>query len=233
MKKRNIAVICLIIIALLLRFAVSGHEFIAYALFALALLIIIFAKAGKKLRRVICLILALGIAYFCVVEVPIIKTSFGDDAFDADYIIVLGAGVNGETPSLSLLERLDAARDYLNAHPDTIAVVSGGKGGGESITEAEAMERRLISEGIAKERIIKEEKASSTYENLKFSFEITGKDAKVAVVSSEYHLYRAKLMANAMGREVGLIPAHTTYPSIMINYFIREAFGVTYYYLTA
>ena len=233
MKKRNIVILCLVVIGLLLQFVFSGHSYLAYCSYFLALLIFVFSKAGKKLKRIVCVVLALGIAYFAVIEVPIIKSAAGDGDFDADYLIVLGAGVNGTAPSLSLRERLTAAEEYLNEHPDTTAVVSGGKGNNEDISEAEVMERWLLEKGIAPSRIIKEDKATSTYENLKYSFELIGTDKKVAVISSEYHLYRTKLMADDMGLKIGLIPAHTTYPGMRINYFIREAFGVTYYYLTA
>ena len=71
------------------------------------------------------------------------------------------------------------------------------------------------------------------YENLKFSFEIISSlgnadTAKIAVVTSEYHIYRAKLIADSLDTEVYAVAAHTTYPTVRLNYFIREAFGVTY-----
>jgi uncharacterized SAM-binding protein YcdF (DUF218 family) len=84
----------------------------------------------------------------------------------------LGAGLHGTTPSLSLTNRLAAALAFLEEHPDTVAIVSGGQGPGENMTEAEAMTIWLEARGIAPERIIGEPEATSTAENLENSFRI-------------------------------------------------------------
>ena len=83
-------------------------------------------------------------------------------------------------------------------------------------------------------RIIVEDKAISTMENLEFSFKLIREaggepDGNVAIVTSEYHLCRAKLMAEELGVEAWGVAGHTTWPTLMLNYFIREAFAVTYY----
>lgn len=228
-KRLHIALV-LALSATVLLFLFSGHNYIAYALYFAAALTLLFGIIGKVFKGLIFILLTVGILYFVSVEIPIIGNSSGDENFDADYIIVLGAAVHGDTPSLSLVERMTAARDYLNTHPYCKAVVSGGRGDNENLSEAQAMYDWLTSEGISPERIIMEDKATSTYENIKYSYElIDDSNAKVAVVSSEYHLFRAKLIAGAQGHEVGAVAAHTTYPTVKLNYFIREAFGVTYY----
>ena len=211
-KKRLIIAGIIFLAGLLLRFGFSGHDFIAYGLFLVSVLIVVFGVVGKTLKQLIALLLAMGVVYFAIIEIPIIDEASGDGDFDADYLIVLGAAVHGDTPSLSLVERLRAAKDYLDAHPNTVAIVSG---------------------GIDTDRIIKEDKAVSTYENLKFSREIIGSltdksDPAIAVVSSEYHLCRAKLIAKSLDMDIHSVPAHTTYFTVKLNYFIREAFGVTY-----
>lgn len=231
--KKYLFPIILIVIGLLLNVVFSGHDYIAYAMYLLAALIIAFKFIGKKLKRVICLLLALCLVYFAIVEIPIVRNSGGDNGFEADYIIVLGALVRGETPSLSMVERTRAALDYMNSHPDTMVIVSGGQGDMEDISEAEAMYRWLVDNGADAERILLEDKSTSTKENLEFSFKIIedrgGDPAEAtAVVTSEYHIYRAKLFGRDMGVELGGISARTSYLSVRLNYFIREAFGVTY-----
>lgn len=144
--------------------------------------------------------------------------------------------MHGDTPSLSLVERVRAAADYMKELPNTVAIVSGGQGSDENISEAEAMQAWLTQNGIDKSRIILEDKATSTLENIEYSFDIIrarGDDPNTAtaVVTSEYHIYRAKLLAQSLGVSVGSVAAHTTYAPIMINYFIREAFGVTYQWI--
>ena len=230
-KSRIITASILFLAGVILRFAFSGHNYIAYGLFLLSVFMVVFGVAGKTLKRFLAMFIAMGLVYFVIIEIPIIDEASGDGDFDADYLIVLGAAVHGDTPSLSLVERLEAAKDYLIKHPDTVVIVSGGQGGGENVSEARAMYEWLCANGIDSTRIIMEDKASSTYENLKFSREIINElsdDATVAVVSSEYHLCRAKLIAKTLDMEIHTVAAHTTYFTVMLNYFIREAFGVTY-----
>lgn len=230
-KSRIITASILFLAGVILRFAFSGHNYIAYGLFLLSVFVVVFGVAGKTLKRFLAMFIAMGLVYFVIIEIPIIDEASGDGDFDADYLIVLGAAVHGDTPSLSLVERLSAAKDYLTKHPDTVAIVSGGQGGGENVSEAQAMYEWLCEKGIDPERIIMENKATSTYENLKFSREIINArsdNATIAVVSSEYHLCRAKLIAKTLDMDIHTVPAHTTYFSIKLNYFIREAFGVTY-----
>lgn len=167
----------------------------------------------------------------------IVHSSFGSPAPQADYLIVLGAGVNGTAPSPSLQERIDAAADYLNDHPHAIAVVSGGQGGGEDISEALCMYQTLTSMGIPAQRIWMEDRATSTLENLQFSLaliqEKTGAAPdRVAIVSSEYHLHRAALLARRLElTDCELVPAKTASVSLRINYCLREIFAVWYYTL--
>ena len=71
-----------------------------------------------------------------------------------DYIIVLGAHVNGVRLSKALLERTRRALEYLEKNPKTRAVLSGGQGEGETISEAEAMRRYLEDHGLSRVRLI-------------------------------------------------------------------------------
>lgn len=230
MNRKLFAPSALVLIALVCRFAFSGMDYISYALlFAAAVTAVMLFCKKAWIRRAVCAITAAGLVYLVIVEVPIVKQSHGDADAEYDYIIVLGAAVHGDTPSLSLIERMSAARDYMRSHPDCTAIVSGGQGSNENLSEAQAMFDWLTANGIAPERIIKEDKATSTLENLKFSFAIiSSRGGSAAVVTSEYHIYRAKLLAGSLGENVGAVAAHTTYLPIRLNYFLREAFGVTY-----
>jgi uncharacterized SAM-binding protein YcdF (DUF218 family) len=237
-KKRRLpgwalAVIILAVLGLFFEFALVGYDFIGYTLFFAAAVTAAYRFFGRVLRKILTVLLAVGVIYFIIVEIPIVASARTDPDPEAQYVIVLGAGVNGKDPSLSLLNRLEAALAYLNKYPESKAIVSGGQGEGESITEAECMYQWLTKNGVAPDRVIKEDRAESTEENYKYSFEIIrsrGDDPAdgVAVISSEYHLYRAKLLAARQGVDVKLVAAKTSYPILMTNYFIREAFAVTY-----
>lgn len=215
------------------RFALPGHDFIGYLLWLLAVLIFAFPRLSKTWRIVLAALLVLGAAVFAVFEAPVISNAKTDAAPQSDYLIVLGAGVNGSAPSLSMVNRLEAALDYLETYPDAVAIVSGGQGAGEDVTEASAMHDWLVAHGMPESRIVQEDQSTSTRENLENSFAIIrsrGGDPAdgVAVVSSEYHLYRAKQMARALGAKPLGVAAETTLPTMRANYFIREAFAAAY-----
>lgn len=227
-----LAVVC-ILAGCVFRFAMPGHDFIGYLLWLLAVLIFAFPRLSKTWRIVLAALLVLGAAVFAVFEAPVVSNAKTDADPQSDYLIVLGAGVNGSAPSLSMVNRLEAALDYLEAYPDAVAIVSGGQGAGEDVTEASAMHDWLIAHGVPESRIVQEEQSTSTRENLENSFAIIrsrGGDPAggVAVVSSEYHLYRAKQMARALGAKPLGVAAETTLPTMRANYFIREAFAAAY-----
>ena len=117
-----------------------------------------------------------------------------------DYIIVLGAHVDGTRMTLALLERTRRALLYLEQNPGTRAVLSGGKGDGERISEAEAMYRYLTEHGIDRERLIREDRSTNTKENLDFSLELIGNlDSSVGVVTNNFHVFRGVMIGKKCG----------------------------------
>ncbi len=191
-------------------------------------------RLGRVLKTVftvcLCLLLAAGI----VTECFIVSGAKGAKEQEHPYVLVLGAGVNGTVPSRSLHQRLTAAYDYLIKYPEAIAIVSGGQGSGEDITEALCMYNWLTEKGIDGSRVWMEDKATSTEENLDFSLKLieekTGeKPESMAVLSSEYHLYRASLMAKERGIEMLGVPAKTTPFPLRWHYYFREMFALWAY----
>ena len=148
-------------------------------------------------------------------------------------VIVLGAGVNGTEPSLSLRTRLDAALDYLEVHPDIPAVLTGGTGYGEEISEAQCMYDYLTEHGVESDRLILEDQASNTAENFALSKPLlyeAGVDVArdtVAVVTNDFHIARSELIAarEGYGDTTG-IPASLPWAHLEINYYLREAFAL-------
>ncbi len=150
--------------------------------------------------------------------------------YDEDAVVVLGAGLHGDKVSIPLKLRLDAAIEYNAKNPDALIVVTGGQGFQESVTEASAMEKYLIEKGIEKERIIKEEKATSTNENMKFSKKILDtyfdEEYKIAVVTNNFHIYRGVTIAKNEGfRNVSHIHAGLQWYNYIPNY-LRESLAV-------
>lgn len=127
-----------------------------------------------------------------------------------EYAIVLGAKVNGETPSLSLQYRLEAALQYAEKYSFVKLVLSGGQGPDELISEAEAMRRYFINHGISEDRLVLEKKSSSTYENIFYSKTLLPPSNKgVTIITSDYHLARARKIAVKLGLETDVVEAET------------------------
>ncbi|MBQ0000071.1 MAG: YdcF family protein [Clostridiales bacterium] len=144
-----------------------------------------------------------------------------------DYIIVLGAHVNGTRLTKALLERTRRALQYLEENPGTKAVLSGGIGDGEEITEAEAMYRYLTEHGVDENRLIKEERSTSTKENLDFSLELIGNlNARIGVVTNNFHVFRGV----AIGKKCGctnIYPVPSKYRSWrLLIYIPREILAI-------
>ena len=146
-----------------------------------------------------------------------------------DFIVVLGAQVQGDGPSLTLKKRLDKALEFLQAHPDRTVIVSGGQGPDEAHTEASVMAQYLLAHGADASQILEEPQASNTRENLLFSAKLAeeaGFDtSRVLIVTSDFHMCRAKYIARTLGMEpYGL--SSGTWPWILkLNYTLREVFA--------
>lgn len=155
--------------------------------------------------------------------------------YEEDAVIVLGAAVRGEVPSGALQDRLDAALRYHEKNPDAVIVVTGGQGAQEDITEALAMERYLVSHGVPQAKILKEELATSTLENFRFSKTILdarfGEHYTACFITNEYHIYRSGRYALQVGFEP-LTHAHssTRWYGLLAGT-LREILAVAKYHL--
>lgn len=149
------------------------------------------------------------------------------------YMIVLGTTVEGTEPSPMLADRIEAAAKYMENNPDVIAVVTGGDPDGSLISEAQCMYNGLTELGIDGSRILMEDRATSTAENFRFSLQLLEDElgrvpTNIGVLSSEFHLLRARLIAKSYDLDVATIPAHTSDTEAFFQYFIREIFMVWY-----
>ncbi len=219
----------------------SGCVLLAAAAAAIAYMLLRMAgekhgRAAEICRRILTCCIAIFIAAGAVTEFFIIRAARTGGG-ESDYAIVLGAGVNGSTPSRSLKARLETALEYANEHPEAVLIVSGGQGPGEDITEARCMYDWLTGRGVEPERILMEPRAENTLENINFSKEIIFErepdfDGGICVITEGYHVLRAKLMASACGFEkISSDAAYNGLPFLTANYYVREAAGVWYYLL--
>lgn len=172
-------------------------------------------------------ILWIPAAAFVLVELLIVSGMVSTEEKGIPYLIVLGAQVKGTKVTDSLRRRLKRSVTYLSENPETKVIVSGGQGPGEDITEAEAMAEYLVGCGIDRSRILLEDRSKTTEENLRFSAAfIPDMQTKVAVVSNNFHMYRAYHIARKAGyADVARIPAGCS-PLLFANYMVREFFAV-------
>ena len=146
-----------------------------------------------------------------------------------DFIVVLGAQVQGDGPSLTLKKRLDRTLEFLQANPDKTVIVSGGQGADEAHTEASVMAQYLLARGAQPTQVIEEDQASNTRENLLFSAALAkarGIDtSRVLIVTSDFHMCRAKYIARTLGMEPYGLTSRTWPWILKLNYTLREVFA--------
>lgn len=148
-----------------------------------------------------------------------------------EVLIILGAGLNGDQLSWTLWERVNKGVEILEENPQMKVVVSGGQGPGEWVPEAEAMAQYLMGQGIAPERILKETRSTSTMENFRFSRfvldQVEGFDPAepVLVITSDFHMFRSKILAGRNGLNPVGVPCSTPW-YIRPNAYLREYFAV-------
>ncbi|WP_462354916.1 YdcF family protein [Fusobacterium ulcerans] len=234
MKKLDFIILIFLFICSLLVKSSFGFRFLFLFYASLIIYKNIALKADKNkffkfLKKICKLGYCLFFFSFIIVEGIILKDILvnRNNSPKVKYLIVLGAGLKGDIPSEVLKYRLNKAVKYFKENPDTIFIVSGGQGKDELISEAEAMEIYLSERGIPIKNIIKEDKSTSTYENLKFSDkiikekEITG---DIAVMSNSFHMYRVKMISKKIKFPLKTVYAET--PAIVFpNYMLREYFA--------
>ena len=172
----------------------------------------------------------IGLISFLIIETLIIAHGRNMSIEKVDYIIILGARLYGDIPSPSLLERLIVSRDYLLENDEVMVVVSGGQGIDEYIPEAQAMAKYLIDNDINEDRIIIEDKSTTTFENLQFSLQKIKErnevdNFKVLLATNRYHIFRAKFLSKRLGMKAYGLPAKIP-PTTIIHSYIREYFAV-------
>lgn len=194
-------------------------------------------KVPLWISVLLAIILAAGGISFGVTEGKIIRAMASETEKELDYVIVLGAQVKKTKPSKALKLRLEKAYEYLEEHPKTIAVLSGGQGPGEDITEAACMYQYLTEHGIAQSQLLLEDQSTTTRENLLFSAKVIADsrkekntdqvwDLKVGLLSNNFHIYRAEKLAQKVGyRHVYGLAAASDW-KLQVHYMVREYFAI-------
>ena len=195
----------------------------------------IWIKLPGIIRTVVLVLVVLGAALFLFVEARIVSYFRSVPEPGLDCLVVLGSQVRRGGPSAVLRYRLDAACDYLDDNPGTVCIVSGGQGRLEPFPEADGMRDYLVSRGIDESRILLERESGNTKENIEFSKKIietqiagsrSAADARIGIVTNNFHLYRACAIARKAGlANISPISADST-AFYLPNNMLREFLGV-------
>lgn len=232
-----LSILCLSYYIVCALYAGIHSSFIFIWLFGAIFFGAIFALRWAEVKKIIVLphflvcifyvFITISFAIFILIEAMIIKNMSSKPDDDCKYIIVLGCQIRGDMITKSLRMRLDVAYEYASHNEDVVIIVSGGRGQGENTSEAEAMYNYLTQKGINGDRIIKEEQSTNTDENMYYSAKfIDNKEDKVAIVTSNFHIFRAKLLAKAKGLNNICAAASPSDKILLVNYMVREAVGV-------
>ena len=190
------------------------------------------ARSGKYPPRApvraLRALFALALVFFLAVEGVILAAGFCEAPPGLDYIVVLGARVDGDVPSGALRNRIRVAGEYLAANPQTRAVLSGGRGSDENISEAQCIYDHLVAAGVDPARLTLEDRSTDTSENLRFSRALIPEGASVGLVTNNFHIFRALALARGLNWQgVQGVPVATTAISFP-HYYLREFVGVIY-----
>ena len=194
-------------------------------------------RMTKIILVVIGIVVVIGVSLVVAAMIAMHQGAKGHAVAEDTPAVVLGCHVKDGRPSRILGERIDAAYEYLSSHPQAIAVLSGGQGEDEAISEAECMYRELTARGIDGSRLYKEESSVNTPTNLRHSREILEEvlgadsawteDHEIALITSEFHCYRGCLHAKQEGLSPVAYALKTAMPYV-IPFYLREIVAVVY-----
>lgn len=187
------------------------------------------AKVPRWAKAVLAVPLAAALVLFGVAFGAVLSHSSDEPPAGMDYLVVLGAQVTDHGPSGVLLLRLKAAVDYLEANPDTLCIVTGCQGPNEPWSEAEGMAAWLVEQGIDPARIILEDQAEDTFQNIAYSAQLMEEGASFAIVSNNFHIYRALAIAHHQGLDNVYGLSTSMRPYFYLNNAVREAIAIIAY----
>ena len=259
----GLAVLCAAYFVVIVVYAGIGTSFaFIWLFFAALLLFLVYGKwyYARNLDRIpgwvpvsVVTTCVAGVAVLAMLCVLVFLGAATSAKSNLDYVIVLGARVKERTVSNSLRKRLDKAMEYAEDNPDTILVLSGGKGPGESTSEAEVMYQYLVYNGVWPEQLLIEDRSESTVENIAYSKVVIEQHRKknqkvlvplrqkttsvpyavapdrpleIGVLTSNFHIYRARMTAEKWGFDNVYGISADSDPVLFIHLCVRECASI-------
>lgn len=257
-----LSVLCLAYYGLIVAYSGAGTAFsavwvvLSFCLAVMAGLVYFYRRFKERIplqaEVAAVTVVAAFFVVFVVVEIAIGLNFFSLNKASADYVIVLGAQVRGDELSKTLEYRLEKAVEYAELHPNSVFVLSGGKGDGENVSEAQAMYEYMKEHGVPDYQIVLEDQSHSTYENMvysKLAIEKRERERRtilrtvmaragylsppdeeisihVGIITSDFHVLRAKGIARKIGMtDISGIAAKSD-PVLFVHFCVRECFAI-------
>lgn len=223
-------ILYILALSFITNFNIGNIMVFVFGLFLVALPTVWKKLPDNKLIKIMKFLIYCGFIFiFSMIILIFILSNTNKTDFNEDAVIVLGCAIHGKTVSPTLKNRLDKCIEYANKNKDAVIVVTGGQGPQEDITEAQAMKEYLVLNGIDENKILMEDKSTSTNENFKFSKKILdsyfNRPYTSAFITNDFHSYRASRLAQLAGIEVKSFNAKTDLSSILPSY-MREVLAV-------
>ncbi|MGO1049332.1 YdcF family protein [Crossiella sp. CA198] len=202
---------------------------------------------ARLLRRVLAGIVLLPLLIVGGTAFRVWQVARLDDRSTADIAVVLGAAQYGGRPSDVLEARLAHAQQLFERGVARTVVTVGGRGLGDTYTEAEAGQRWLVGDetksGTAKKAIPKDKVvAVNEGADTLGSLQAVAREAEkrgwhsAVIVSDPWHSLRARTMAGDTGLAAWASPTRrgpiVQTRETQLRYILRETAGVLYYRLT-
>ena len=190
------------------------------------------------MRRRLLLILAgvIGLPVLAVLAASydVARYAFISDNGPADAAVVLGAAVRTTGPSPVYVERINHAVELYRSGAVKFIIMTGGKGLGERVTEADAGRAQAIASGVPAEAVLVETQSRDTQENLANVKPIVMAHGfgRVLIVSDPLHMARAMQMASAAGLDAAPSPTPTSRYRTLVSQLpmlIRETYFNLHY----
>lgn len=186
--------------------------------------------------KIISILILIAAIIFLAVLICVILKSRQNLKNPPEYLMILGCKVKKDQPSKTLQSRIDAAAQYLNQNEKVTAFCCGGLVQKEQVkTEAQVIFDGLIKLGVDKNRLILEDKSTTTIENFKnVKALLENMNAKkpysIAFITSDFHVFRSEIISKNNGLKCRGIGAKSPNKK-KIKHYIREVIVMPFAYM--
>lgn len=199
----------------------------------------LFFFVGRMVRRIVASVcIALCLLYTCALVFVWQGRAGTAPAFPVDCAVVFGAAVHpirgasgkitGYEEGPGIRRRVAAAAELYANHSVSKLYLTGGKGTGAPLSEADIMRRVALERGVKEGDIVLEGKATSTKENIAYTQPLTAGCRTLVGVSDGYHLGRIRILSQIAGWPLETYPAEENHGNaFLLQNWLREAAGIT------